>query len=264
METMCKDLAAEQAALDVLVKDLDEKAWQAQTPLDDWTIKDVIAHLTYFDSTAHMAATDPQAFKKHLEKIMAGFSDFDRVLTDINAEFNHLTGAELLARWREGRKKLLDVFSALSPKERLIWYGPPMGPKSMLTGRLMETWAHGQDVADTLKIRYKNTDRLKHVAHIGVSTFAFCFKNRQMEVPDKKVRVELTGPGGDLWTWGPEDSNDIVRGPAEDFCLLVTKRRHLDDVNLEVTGEVAKLWISIAQAFAGPPEEGPQPGERVW
>ena len=30
------------------------------------------------------------------------------------------------------------------------WYGPSMGAKSFLTARLMEVWAHGQDVVDAI------------------------------------------------------------------------------------------------------------------
>jgi uncharacterized protein (TIGR03084 family) len=71
--------------------------------------------------------------------------------------------------------------------------------------------------------------------------------------------VELTGPGGELWAWGPGDAPDRVVGPAEDFCLLVTQRRHRDDTALSATGPVADQWLDLAQAFAGPPGEGRRP-----
>jgi uncharacterized protein (TIGR03084 family) len=128
---------------------------------------------------------------------------------------------------------------------------------------MMETWAHGQDVADTLGIRRKPTDRLRHVAHIGVTTFGWSHVNRGLKVPEVAVRVELTGPSGDLWTWGPEDAKESVKGPAEDFCLVVVQRRHVDDTALQVKGDTARNWMHIAQAFAGPPVTGPKPGERV-
>jgi uncharacterized protein (TIGR03084 family) len=138
-----------------------------------------------------------------------------------------------------------------------------MSARSKVTARIMETWAHGQDVADTLGIRREPTDRLRHVAHIGVTTFGWSHVNRGLEVPDTPVRVELTGPSGDLWTWGPEDAAQSVRGPAEDFCLVVVQRRHVEDTSLAVSGDVARNWMLIAQAFAGPPVTGPGPGERV-
>jgi len=134
---------------------------------------------------------------------------------------------------------------------------------SSATARLMETWAHGQDIVDALGLTRQPTDRLKHVAHLGVSTFGWSFMNRQMEVPETPVRVELTGPSGDLWTWGPDDSENCVKGPAEDFCLVVVQRRHLDDCDLSVTGETAKQWMLLSQAFAGPPGEGRKAGTFV-
>ena len=82
-----------------------------------------------------------------------------------------------------------------------------------------------------------------------------------MEVPDIQVRVELTGPSGDIWSWGPEEAEDMVKGPAEDFCLVVVQRRHVADTDLIVRGETAQQWMSIAQAYAGPPAEGRKPGK---
>jgi uncharacterized protein (TIGR03084 family) len=124
----------------------------------------------------------------------------------------------------------------------------------------METWAHGQDIVDALRIERKPTARLRHIAHLGVRTFGWSFVNRKMEVPDSPVRVELDSPVDDLWTWGPEEAQDEVRGPAEDFCLVVTQRRHVSDTNLIVTGETATQWMSVAQAYAGPPGSGRKPG----
>ena len=43
-------------------------------------------------------------------------------------------------------------------------------------------------------------------------------------------------PSGELWEWGPVDAEQSVRGSAYDFCLLVTQRRHRDDLDLVATG----------------------------
>jgi uncharacterized protein (TIGR03084 family) len=74
------------------------------------------------------------------------------------------------------------------------------------------------------------------------------------------VHVALTAPDGTWWTWG-DDAADAVRGDALDFCLVVTQRRHLDDTDLSVTGPVARQWIAIAQAFAGPAGAGRAAGQ---
>jgi uncharacterized protein (TIGR03084 family) len=138
-----------------------------------------------------------------------------------------------------------------------------MGALSFATARLMETWAHGQDVFDTLHIRRTPKDRLRHIAELGVRTFGWTYSNRGLQIPEDPIRVKLKGPSGDLWTWGPEDGENLISGPAEDFCLVVVQRRHVDDTALEVTGGVARDWMEKAQCFAGPPAQGPKPGERV-
>jgi uncharacterized protein (TIGR03084 family) len=130
------------------------------------------------------------------------------------------------------------------------WFGLPMSAASSLTARIMETWAHGQDVADALGVTRVPTTRLRHVAHIGVGARAFSYLANGLEVPTEPVR-----------TWGPDGVPDRVSGPALDFCLLVTQRRHRDDTALEATGPRADRWLSIAQAFAGPPGGGRTAGQ---
>jgi uncharacterized protein (TIGR03084 family) len=125
----------------------------------------------------------------------------------------------------------------------------------------METWAHGQDVADTLDVRRVPTGRLRHVAFLGVRALPNSYRARGLAVPAEPVRVELDGPEGDTWVYGPDGAADVVRGPALDFCLVVTRRRHPADTDLETAGPVAAEWLSIAQAFAGPPGQGRRPGE---
>lgn len=117
-----------------------------------------------------------------------------------------------------------------------------------------------KDIVDALGAHRPATDRLRHIAHIGVTTFAWSFANRQMAVPTAPIHVALSGPSGDLWTWGPENAENVVRGPAEDFCLVVTRRRHVADTALHTKTEAARQWMQIAQAFAGPPVNGPEAG----
>jgi uncharacterized protein (TIGR03084 family) len=134
-----------------------------------------------------------------------------------------------------------------------------MSAASSLTARLMETWAHTQDIADALGVTREPTGRLSHVAHIGIGARAYSYAVRGQPVPDTPVRVELTAPDGTLWTWGPDDATDRITGTALDFCLLVTQRRHRDDLALVVAGPAAGQWVAIAQAFAGPPGPGRPP-----
>jgi uncharacterized protein (TIGR03084 family) len=82
-----------------------------------------------------------------------------------------------------------------------------------------------------------------------------------MDVPTEPLRVEVTSPSGELWTWGPDDAVNVVRGDALDLALVVIQRRHRDDTSLVAEGPVADEWLSIAQAFAGPPGPGRKAGQ---
>lgn len=256
MKQICTDLKAEYDALDDIVSELDAAGWATKTYCDDWTIQEEIAHIAFFDSTAKLSVTDPETFKVRAKALFEGSAEEREKMVRLQK----IDPKDLLTEWREERTALIEALSSRKPKDRLPWYGPPMSAKSFATARLMETWAHGQDVIDVTDAVRPATDRIQHIAHLGVITFGWSFTNRQMEVPTAPVRVELNSPSGQLWTWGPEDAADSVTGSAEEFCLVVTQRRHYEDSHLVITGETAKSWMAVAQAFAGPPDNHPAPG----
>ncbi len=259
VQDLLADLAAEHEALDAVVRDLDPPSWELPTPADGWAIRDQIGHLWFFDGTAVLAATDAEAFARSTERLLADAAGGDDPSV---AAGRLLAPDELLARWRAGRAALLEAFAGLDPRQRLPWYGPPMSAMSFVTARLMETWAHGQDVRDALGLPPEVSDRLRHIAHIGVRARPFSYTVHRREMPAVEIRVELVPPGGGSpWTWGPEGVPDVVRGDAVDFCLVVTQRRHVDDTDLVVEGPAAREWISIAQAFAGGAGTGRRPGQ---
>lgn len=256
MKEICTDLAKEYEELDNIVAALDESGWGVMTPAEGWTVKDQIRHLAYYDERAKLALTEPEAFAQHLSDITMDPEGHREALEKVGKE---LAVPELLNWWRQERRALLDALILLDRKARLRWYGPPLSALSFATARIMETWAHGQDVADALGIERVPTDRLRHIAHLGVATFGWSYTNRQMKVPDSPVRVEITSPSGELWTWGPEKAKDIVKGSAVDFCLVVVQRRNLADTQLVVKGTTARQWMSIAQTYAGQPGAGRKP-----
>lgn len=258
-EALLGDLRAEGDELDGLVAGLGGAAWRTPTPAPGWTVAHQIAHLAWTDERAVQAAEDPQGFADEVRKAWAAPDAF----VDEGAERGAAEPPEaLLSRWREGRERLLRALAAQPPRARLPWYGPPMSVMSMATARLMETWAHGQDVADALGVHRAPTARLRHVARIGVRARGYAYAARGLEPPADEFRVELTAPDGELWTYGPEDAAQRVTGPALDFCLLVTQRAHRDDLALRAEGPDTDRWLDIAQAFAGPPGKGRAPGRR--
>ncbi len=260
MEAICRDLQDEYQCLDDLVAVLGDEAWAALTHCAGWKVKDQICHIAYFDAAAREAVTDAPAFARSAAALFKDLDSFESFNQRTLTPGRKMTRDELMNWWREERRLLIAALRPLDPKDRIPWYGPPMSAKSFATARLMETWAHGQDVADALKIKRKHGDRLKHIAHLGFTTFAWSFANRNLPVPDKPVRLELQAPSGAFWSWGPETALDLIQGSAEDFCLVVTQRRHVDDTGLVVRGEVAREWMLRAQAFAGPPDNGPPAG----
>lgn len=257
IDTLCTDLYDEHASVDDLVVGLDEPTWDLPTPAEPWTIRDQISHLAFFDEQAALAVLEPDRFTANLTKAA---EDIDAFM-DAPLDFGRaLPGNEVLSWWRGIRTQMLRGFWAADPTVRVPWFGPPMSLASFISARLMETWAHGQDVVDALGVEREATDRLKHVCHLGVRARRNSYAAQGREFPEGDVRVELTAPSGATWSWG-EDQENVVRGSAEDFCLVVTQRRHLDDTDLGVTGPLATEWMSIAQAFAGPPGPGRSPGQ---
>jgi uncharacterized protein (TIGR03084 family) len=247
------DLALEGEQLDRLVADLPERDWRTPTPAPGWDVATQIAHLAWTDEAAHAAASDQERWDALVVEALADPAH----ATDRAA----LTGGiaappALLERWRTARARLAATLGGYPDGLRMPWYGPPMSATSMATARLMETWAHSLDVHAALGAEPEVTDRIRHVAHLGVRTRDFSFSVHRTPPPTEEFRVELTAPSGDLWSWGPENAAQRVTGAAYDFCLLVTQRVNRADTSLVAIGRDANLWLNLAQAFAGPAGEG--------
>ena len=258
MDGICDDLSAETADLLRILIPLSPAQWDSATPAAGWSIRDTISHLAYFDETGNLAATDPEAFAASAKELMSAADPTEASIGRGRA----MSTNEVLNWFIRARTTMTANFRTLDAKARLPWYGPAMGALSFATARLMETWAHGQDIVDTVGATRKPTDRLRHVAHIGARARAFSYATNRRETPEGDIKVVLTGPNGDRWSWndGLDDTN-MVSGPALDFCLAVTQRRHRDDTALRIVGPLAEDWMGIAQAFAGAPGTGRQPGQ---
>jgi uncharacterized protein (TIGR03084 family) len=246
---MLADLRAESDDLDAVIAGAGPDGLGKPTPAEGWSVADTLGHLWFFDREGRRALEEPDGFVADLEKLWADPDEYMRK----HEETHRALGDALIPSWQDERRRIINALAAIDPKTRVPWYGPSMSPMSFGTARLMETWAHGQDIADALGVEREPTDRLQHIAYLGVITRGFSYVVRDQEAPEVPVYVELTAPSGAVWTWGEPAAADSVRGPALDFCLRVTQRRLLDDLDLDVTGDAAAEWMSIAQAFAGGP-----------
>lgn len=255
LDTLVADLSAESAALDAVVAPLAGPDWATATPAPGWTVAHQIGHLLWTDEMALTSLTDEERFREIVAT--ADPATFvDRAADELAA----LPPADLLDRWRTGRAALHAALREVPEGRKLLWFGPPMSAASMATARLMETWAHGLDVADALGAGIAPSARLKSIAHLGVRTRDFAYAVHGLTAPAEPFRVELAAPDGTTWAWGPEDAAQRVRGSAFDFCALVTQRRARADLDVTAEGSDAEQWLGIAQAFAGPPGAGRDPG----
>ncbi|RSM46626.1 TIGR03084 family protein [Amycolatopsis balhimycina DSM 5908] len=252
------DLDAETRTIDDVVADLPASGWARETPAAGWTIAHQIAHLAWTDRKALIAAAHPEDWQAEIEELLkAGETHVD----DGAAAGARRPPREILEDWRSGRAALAEALAAVPDGRKLPWYGPPMSAASMATARMMETWAHGQDIVDTLGLTREPTARLWHIARFGVRTRDFAYKVHSLAPPVEEFRVELTAPDGSTWAFGSEDAEQKLTGSALDFCLVVTQRRHPADTDLVAHGADVEEWLGIAQAFAGPPGSGRKPGQ---
>jgi uncharacterized protein (TIGR03084 family) len=248
LRELIDDLLAEGLALEGLLHP--EVSWDVVTTAEGWTVAHQIGHLLATDEAALLACTSPQEFYRLREQSRAEPERFNAD-TAANA-YSARRPSDLRADWRHTRENVAATLMKLDSTTRIPWFGPSMAPKSMATARLMETWAHGHDIATALGCKMARTDRVRHVCDLGVRTRAFSFVNRGLSVPDEAVRVELRAPSGALWSWGDAAAETLLRGSAWDFALVVTRRLHRNDADLMANGASVEQWLAIAQAFAGP------------
>jgi uncharacterized protein (TIGR03084 family) len=259
-----RDLREEGDQLYELLKTLDERDWGRPTPFKNWTVQDVVEHLHFSDRLAVLSLKSDEEF---LEAAAAMGRAITEEGLDLMAcarrEIGALEPSELLQLWRDYFIEMCDLLEAADPKARLKWFGPDMGVRMFTTARQMETWAHGQDVYDLLRVPREYTDRIKNIAVIGVKTFGWTFVNRGLEVPPEIPYLRLTAPSGEIWEWNEPNPDNRVEGLASEFCHVVTQGRNIADTRLQVVGETATRWMAIAQCFAGGPEDPPHPGRRT-
>lgn len=254
LDHVLSDLTAESLQLDQWVAGLPVDGWSTVTTPEGWTVTHQVAHLHWTDAASLAAITDPDEFGRLM---LSGAEDPAGFIDAATDEMALIPPADLLLMWREGRVDLDAALRSVPDGDKVPWFGPAMSPASMATARIMETWAHAHDVAEALGLTIPQTSRARHVCHIGVRARGYAYMARGEQDPGVDVRVELAGPDGDLWTWGPDDAAERVTGSGYDFALLATRRRHLDDVDVRADGEHAAHWLTIIQAFAGLPGADP-------
>jgi uncharacterized protein (TIGR03084 family) len=253
MKDILVDLKAEHEALDRLLVTLSDAQWDLSTPAEGWSVRDSVSHIAHIDEVAVQIMRGDNSPLETAKKVLMGFND-------IGIEKGRgMKPSQVLAWWREARAIMLDELGKRDPKERLPWFAMPMGAKAFATARLMETWAHGLDCFDAVGAIPEDTDRLRHVALLAYLARPFAYQMNQLPVPATPPRIELVLPSGALWTQGPEDGSQRIRGAAGEFCRVAVRRRHWKDTVLQVEGEEARRFLEIAQTYAGYGGSGRRP-----
>lgn len=256
------DFRAESQALAAVLQDLPEADLHRVTQFKDWTIDHVLGHLHLFNVAAETALQGAGPFDAFISPILAEMQAGKSILHSQFGWLDGLSGRPLFEAWRAGADSCADAYAKADPKQRVKWIGPDMSALSAITARQMETWAHGQEIFDVLGIDRIEQDRIRNIAHLGVSTYGWTFANRGEAAPEPAPYVELTGPSGAVWTWNTPQEDNLVRGAAVEFAQVVTQVRNIADTSLETCGAAAARWMEVAQCFAGPVETPPAKGAR--
>lgn len=250
MDQICDDLQAETLALSAVVSDLTEEQWRAPTVAEGWDSHETVLHLGAADWFGHLTLTDPASFAIANGRLSKGEVSLNEL---VGPDAQEMSGREVWRWFLDRREAIIDALRRLDPKDRIVWIGPEIGARSMATGRLMETWTHSHDLADSFGVDYPQTDRLRNIAHLGVVTREFSYANRGLVPPSEPVRVELTSPSGDRWHWGPDDAANRVTATAYEFCKVLTRRTPMIESAVQTEGALAMEWMEIAQPWIEPP-----------
>jgi len=245
MREILADLVAEQQALDQMLQRAPERDWKKSTRAKGWTVQDTISHLAWSEDYALHALQDERTRLREI----AGSPSVDG--------FNQLgvkagrgkRPQEVIEWWRFSRAAVVDSLSRSVAEDRVPWMVGDMSARTFATFRLMETWAHGLDIRAALEREDEDTARLRHIAWLGWVTLPYAFEQAGEDY-DEPIRVELTGPGYARWVFGPDDSENTIKGAAGDWCRIVVRRMEVSDAqNLTATGPVAETALSLARIF---------------
>ena len=242
------DLAAEQTALDELVRNLDEEQWGTPSTAAGWSVRDEIGHLAFFDevAVASLRGEGEARFAELDAAMRAGDADF------IRSPGAGRSGREVLAQWRRARTAEVRAFRRIDPGARVPWGPNGMAATSLCTARLMETWAHGLDCFMALGVQPVDTERLRHVCHIAYRAIpnALLQAGVAMPAPLDDLVVEVSSPTGELWRFGRAEAPNRIDGTAAEFARVGVCRVRLEDAtSLRANGPLAESALPHLKAY---------------
>ena len=256
------DFKEESSCLERLLYSVGDGEYNLATQFKNWTISDILRHLYLFNKAAKNTLVDQPKFFRLMNDLQNA-RETGMTLLEIQLEMlDGLSGKALLNSWGSSYRELAKIYSLTDPKKRVKWAGPDMSARSSITARQMETWAHGQAIFDLFGKKRQETDRIRNIAHLGVSTYGWTFTNRSLSMPEPAPHVCLVSPKGEKWVWNTPQEDNSVFGLAVEFSQVVTQVRNIADTSIVTKGENAMKWMAVAQCFAGEAQDPPKPGTR--
>ena len=256
------DFKAESDALYQLLQALNDDDLNEATQFKGWTINAILQHLHYFNYAARISLQDGPEIRQLLDDLRKSQEKGESLVDYADTQLNGVKGRSLLRLWRDYYTDMAHTFREADPKQRVKWAGPDMSVLSSITARLMETWAHGQAIFDLIGVMREDRDHIKNIVVLGNNTFTWTFTNREEKVPDQKPFLKLRAPSNDIWEFNDHSEHNRIEGTATEFCQVVTQTRNVRDTTLNVVGDTANKWMAVAQCFAGPSRNPPNPGTR--
>jgi len=256
------DFKADCDQIQDLLKSREAEIFEKETLFKNWTIGDIMRHLHLWNIAADMSLNAPRKFMEFVTEAMGKIGAGASHITLQDECFSGQTSTDVFRDWAKYYPDMATRFHGAAPDKRVKWAGPDMSVRSCIIARQMEHWAHAQAIFDCLGVERVNQDRIKNVAHIGVTTFSWSFRVRGGVPPAPKPYVRLTAPSGEIWTWNEPQQDNRIEGLAEEFSQVVTQCRNIADTGLVTTGAIAAEWMAHAQCFAGGAETPPAQGTR--
>ncbi|HET8681969.1 MAG TPA: maleylpyruvate isomerase family mycothiol-dependent enzyme, partial [Micromonosporaceae bacterium] len=160
--------------------------------------------------------------------------------------------------WAAASARTRDLLAGRDPDERVAW-GFGMSTRTFVAARLMEHWAHGLDIADSLAVPTAEVPRLRHVAALGLATLRYALAVARVPWPaGRTLRLELAGADGVRYQLGAADATDVLSGSLLGWCRVATRRAARPGApgpstgppaGLAASGELAELAMAHARAY---------------
>lgn len=236
-------------SLDDLVAGFGAPEWHAAA-LVGWTVRDVLAHLTAvhevlagrLEGAESGPVTVPELHRAN-----------ERVIDELR-----LGGIDAThRRWRAGVGR---VRLAVAGAEAAIvpWLGLEPPAVAVLVDRAFETWIHADDIRRAVGLPGVDPSdpHLRILCDLAAQLLPVALQ-RTGRAHDAVVTLDLTGPGGGIWTVplgaGAAGGRAVrITAPARELCLVMGDRLDPTELTWVADGDPGAAAVARDLALAAP------------